>query len=182
MYIMSHNITYIIVISCYIISYHVVLYQLIVWYIILVRLSLAQPGHAGDNLKCLRRASLERVGKGQMGSALTGSLLHILCFLTEGLSGYSRSPTFISSRAYLFPQSVKMHYFCSGPISVDPICPQPNLLVRGISGKSPMDLRIPPLKLKIVLTPVVRNQKRRPHPASRSSRYIYIYIYIYICI
>ena len=26
--------------------------------------------------------------------------------------------------AYLFPQSVKIHYFCSGPISVDPICPQ----------------------------------------------------------
>ena len=31
-----------------------------------------------------------------------------------------------SARGYLFPQSVKIHYFCSGPISVDPICPQPN--------------------------------------------------------
>ena len=30
-----------------------------------------------------------------------------------------------SARAYLFPRSVKMRYFCSGPISVDPICPQP---------------------------------------------------------
>ena len=30
-----------------------------------------------------------------------------------------------SARAYLFPRSVKIHYFCSGPISVDPICPQP---------------------------------------------------------
>ena len=30
-----------------------------------------------------------------------------------------------SARAYLFPQSVKIHYFCSGPIRVDPICPQP---------------------------------------------------------
>ena len=28
-------------------------------------------------------------------------------------------------RGNLFPQSVKNHYFCSGPISVDPICPQP---------------------------------------------------------
>ena len=27
--------------------------------------------------------------------------------------------------AYLFPPSVKVHYLCSGPISVDPICPQP---------------------------------------------------------
>ena len=30
-----------------------------------------------------------------------------------------------SARAYLFPQSVERIYFCSGPISVDPICPQP---------------------------------------------------------
>ena len=30
-----------------------------------------------------------------------------------------------SARAYLFPQSVEIHYFRSGPISVDPICPQP---------------------------------------------------------
>ena len=30
-----------------------------------------------------------------------------------------------SARAYLFPQSVKIHDFCSGPISLDPICPQP---------------------------------------------------------
>ena len=30
-----------------------------------------------------------------------------------------------NARAYLFPQSVKIHYFCSGPVSVDPTCPQP---------------------------------------------------------
>ena len=30
-----------------------------------------------------------------------------------------------SARAHLFPQSVKIYYFCSGPISVEPICPQP---------------------------------------------------------
>ena len=36
----------------------------------------------------------ERVGKGQMGSALIG-WLRISCFLTQGLSGYSREPTFI---------------------------------------------------------------------------------------
>ena len=30
-----------------------------------------------------------------------------------------------SARSYLFPQSVKIHSFCSGPISVDSICPQP---------------------------------------------------------
>ena len=68
------------------------------------------------------------VGKGQMGSALTGSL-QISWFLTEGLFGYSRQPTFYlpkSARAYLFPQSVKSHYLCSGPISVDPISLKPN--------------------------------------------------------
>ena len=27
-----------------------------------------------------------------------------------------------SSRAYLFPQSIRTHYFCNGPVSVDPIC------------------------------------------------------------
>ena len=35
-----------------------------------------------------------------------------------------------SARAYLFLQSVKIRYFCSGPISVVPICPQP-IEVRG---------------------------------------------------
>ena len=35
-----------------------------------------------------------------------------------------------SARAYLFPQSVKVYYFCSGPISVDPICQQPNAATR----------------------------------------------------
>ena len=32
-----------------------------------------------------------------------------------------------SARAYLFPQSVRTHYFCSGPVCVDPICPQPRV-------------------------------------------------------
>ena len=39
------------------------------------------------------------------------------------------------ARAYMFPQSVKIHYFCGGPISVDPICPQPKV--------GPPDLRAP---------------------------------------
>ena len=32
-----------------------------------------------------------------------------------------------SARAYLFPQSVKISYVCRGPISVDPICPRPQV-------------------------------------------------------
>ena len=30
-----------------------------------------------------------------------------------------------SARVYLFPQSVKVHYFCSDPMSIGPICLQP---------------------------------------------------------
>ena len=70
----------------------------------------------------------ELFGKGQMGSALRGSLL-ILCFDRDLLGtpvNLFLSPQ--SARVYLFPLSVKNHYFSSGPISVDPICPQPNFL------------------------------------------------------
>ena len=41
-----------------------------------------------------------------------------------------------SARAYLFPQTVKIEYFCSGPIGVDSICPQPNLELSGWAGIS----------------------------------------------
>ena len=34
-----------------------------------------------------------------------------------------------SASAYLFPQSARIHYFCSGPITVDPIRPQPLFVV-----------------------------------------------------
>ena len=30
---------------------------------------------------------------------------------------------------------VQLHYFCSGPISVDPICPKPNIVMKVDSGK-----------------------------------------------
>ena len=38
-----------------------------------------------------------------------------------------------SARAYLFPQSVSFYYFCSGPISVDPICSQPRFRNRAVA-------------------------------------------------
>ena len=37
-----------------------------------------------------------------------------------------------SASAYLFPQPVNIHHFCSGPISVDPICPQPNYVCTNV--------------------------------------------------
>ena len=39
-----------------------------------------------------------------------------------------------SARVYSFPQSVTIHYFCSGPISLDPICPQPRRAREGRVG------------------------------------------------
>ena len=56
-------------------------------------------------------------GKGQMGSALMGSL-QMSCFWVLPLT-YVYLPK--SARAYLFPQSAKTHYFCSCPVSADPI-------------------------------------------------------------
>ena len=61
-------------------------------------------------------------GKGLMGSALTGVTANFV-FFDRGtfwvlLLTYLYIPK--SDRAYLFPQSVRIHYFCSGPISVDP--------------------------------------------------------------
>ena len=63
------------------------------------------------------------IGKGQMGSALMGSLhfyvfLAVL-FLVLPLT-YFDIPK--SARTYLLPQSGKNHDFGSGSISVDPIC------------------------------------------------------------
>ena len=63
----------------------------------------------------------------KMGSALIGSL-QVSCFLDRGTFWvlpltYFHLPK--SARAYLFPQSVEIHYFCSGPISVDPVSLQP---------------------------------------------------------
>ena len=74
-------------------------------------------------------ACLTAVGKGQMGSELMGSL-HMLLYFDWGIvciPNCQNLPISVGV-AYLFPQSVKTHYFCSDPsdpISVDPICPQP---------------------------------------------------------
>ena len=69
-------------------------------------------------------------GKGEMGSALMESL-QILCLSTEGLFGYQsvnicqHLSNYVNC-AYCLSLSVKTHYFCSGPISVDLFRPQPD--------------------------------------------------------
>ena len=73
---------------------------------------------------------------------------------------------------YLFPQSVKMKYFCSSPFSADPICPQPNEVTQAplashsshINGSTPNKYLRQNMKIAaapLVLTPFVRNKKER---------------------
>ena len=64
----------------------------------------------------LAARSCVAIGKGQMGSAPMGSLQFVILF-DRGTFG-------VLPLTYLFPQSVKINYFCSGPINVDPTCPQ----------------------------------------------------------
>ena len=52
----------------------------------------------------------------------------------DGLFGCSREPTFILCQGVSFFQSVKTQYFCGGPMSVDPICPQPKGARGGVPG------------------------------------------------
>ena len=65
-------------------------------------------------------------GKGTTGVSTNG-VTGFVCLLTEGSFGYSRSPTFTfpKCQGVPFSPSCQIHYFCSGPISVGPICPQP---------------------------------------------------------
>ena len=71
----------------------------------------------------------EAVGKGQTGSALIGSLQISCNVFFDRRTFWALPLTYFdivkSARSYLFPQSFKIHYFCSGPISVDPIYLQP---------------------------------------------------------
>ena len=40
-----------------------------------------------------------------------------------------------SARAYPFPRSVNNIYFCCGPVSVDPVCPQPRYGLLGLFSR-----------------------------------------------
>ena len=68
-----------------------------------------------------------RTRKGTTGVTLMGSLQQHQCFLIGTFGVLPLAYFYIPeiARAYLFPQSVRTHYFCSGPISVDLICQQP---------------------------------------------------------
>ena len=81
------------------------------------------------NRRCKRFKTQRQAtfGKGQMGSALMGSL-QISMWFDRGTFWVLPLTYFClpkGARTYLFPQSVEINDFRSGPVSVDPICPQP---------------------------------------------------------
>ena len=96
-----------------------------------------EPMFSLDAVDASKSDSMQRkvFGRGQMGSALMGSL-RISCSFDRGIFWVLPLTYFYiprSARAYLFPQSVKINYFCRGPSSVDPICPQPKGLPPGVA-------------------------------------------------
>ena len=80
------------------------------------------------------------LGKGQMGSTLLGSLQ--ICLFDRG-TFWVLPLTYLyitkSARAYLFPQSVKFHYFCSGPMSVDPFVRNRHCTPELTAGERPFE-------------------------------------------
>ena len=72
-----------------------------------------------------------------------------------------------SARACLFPQSVKIHYFCSGPVSVDPICPQPR--------------QVQPIPLSRHSLLRGAGDVTRERHTCVSLRYVCICMYMYVC-
>ena len=121
---------------CYVVLYYTILYYIILYYMILCYIILLYYTILHYKYYILTRRSSRMpwrgaagraaIGKGQMGSALMGSL-HFLFFDRGTFWVLPLSYFYLpkSARAYRFPQSVKINHFCSGPISVDPICPQP---------------------------------------------------------
>ena len=82
------------------------------------------PEGQGPHLQRVRRGGGRPsvLGKGQMGSALMGSL-RISCFSTEGLLGYSRWPTFIFPKVpgrTFFPNLSKFITFAAAPLVLTP--------------------------------------------------------------
>ena len=92
-----------------------------------------------------------------------------------------------SARPYLFSPPVKTHYFCSGPISVDPICPQPVKTLkpqilkpqapRPPSGKGRCRLTFLPASVRAYGYCTIYYLSMYMYIVYT---YIYIYIYIYI--
>ena len=85
-----------------------------------------------------------KFGKGQMGSALMGSL-QISCFFDRGTFLVLSLTYFYlpeSARAYLFPQSVKIITFAAAPLVLTPFA-RNQIVTRGVGRRVWRSLRIP---------------------------------------
>ena len=123
---------------------------LLIQIIIVIKMIVTRPSASSCRSP---RGSRGRLGKGQMGSSIMGSL-HVLCFLTGtcwvitqvNLLSFSQKcqgvpfsticqSALLLQRPHKGAWSANKHettrkpkqkqHLCSGPISVDPICPQP---------------------------------------------------------
>ena len=76
--------------------------------------------------------------KGTDGVSTNGATANLICLTEDRGVSWVLPLTYLSlpesARAYLFPLSVKISYFCCGPISVDPICPQPSILIVNVAA------------------------------------------------
>ena len=104
---------------CYTILYYTLLYYTILYY---------TKGHACTSPLALAW-QLFGIRKGTNGVNTNGVTANFM-FLIEVLFWYQsvniwqNLSTYVNF-SYRFPRSIKIHYLCCGPDSVDPICPQP---------------------------------------------------------
>ena len=93
------------------------------------------------------------LGKGQIGSALMGSLHCIFVVFVDRETFWVLPLTYFdhpkSARAHPFPQSVKIKYFCGGPLVLTPVVRNQGTLdsrtARG-TALTPPALPCPPLR------------------------------------
>ena len=109
---------------------------------------------------------LAMFGKGQMGSAVVVSLRQLHVFGQRDFLGTPTNLRLYSQKCQgvPFPQSFKTCYFCSGHISVDPICPQPRDLYKYVFIYTYVYIYI------------------YIYTCTYMYIYIYIHIYIYVCV
>ena len=79
----------------------------------------ARRHNLGRPVQPCRAQSANASGRGQMGSALMGSL-QILYFLIGTFRVLPLTCFYLPQSAYFFPQSVKNHYFAAAPLALTP--------------------------------------------------------------
>ena len=123
--------------------------------------------------------------KGTNGVSTTGVTANFVCFFDRGTFWALPLTCFYlprSARACLFPQSVKLHSFRSGPISVDRICPQPMHDSFSKNKKHRNNKQRTTTTLNYIHEQTIMYIYIYVYLFLSLSLYIYIYIYIYICL